>query len=102
MRPFIRPSILACLALLFVSSGCGSMPLESNLPSYTIDQTDSARAGYRRTTITSGGTVFVHDFEEHSLILANLSPTQVVGRYGLGNGGICAIDGQSPAVYLAV
>jgi len=99
MNRFIMQFTLACMALVGLSSGCG---LTGSGPVYSIDQTDSARTSYRRTTITSGGTVFVHDFEEYSLQLANSDPKQVVGRTKFGNGKICAIEGQSPTAYLAV
>jgi hypothetical protein len=99
MNRFIVPSGLACIALIGMSSGCG---LTGGGPVYSLDQTDSAHVGYRRTTVTSGGTVFVHDAEEYSLQLVNLDPKQVVGRTKLGNGKICAIEGQKPTAYLAV
>lgn len=102
MNRFIRQATIACMALVGLSLGCGSWPGNGSLPVYSLDQTDSSRAGYRRTTITSAGTVYVHDFEEHSLQLANPDPTQVVGRSKFGNGKICAIEGQSPTAYLAV
>ena len=99
MNRFIRQAAMA-LALVGSSLGCDLRP-GGSLPVYSFDQTDSSRAGYRRTTITSAGTVFVHDFEEYSLRLANPDPTQVVGRSKFGNGKICAIEGQSPTAYLA-
>ena len=99
MNRLIIQSTLACMALIGLSSGCG---LTGSGPVYSLDQTDSAHAGYRRTTITSGGNVFVHDFEEYSLQLADSDPKQVVGRTKFGNGKICAIEGQSPTAYLAV
>lgn len=79
---------------------CVSCSRESG-PVYTYEQTESSHAGYRRTTITSGGAVYVNDFEEYSLRLANPEPTQTVGRSKFGNGKICAIPGQSPSAYLA-
>jgi len=94
-------SWIACVALAGVFSGCDPGPGSGSLPVYSFDQTDSSRAGYRRTTITSAGTVFVHDFEEYSLQLADTDPKQVVGRTQFGSGKICAIEGQSPTAYLA-
>jgi hypothetical protein len=99
MNRLIVHSTLACIALIGLSSGCG---LTGSGPVYSFDQTDSAHAGYRRTTITSGSTVFVHDFEEYSLQLANFDPKHVVGRAKFGGGKICAIEGQSETAYLAV
>ncbi len=101
MNGFIRRSTRTCMALVGLSWGCGLQPGSGSLPVYSMDQTDSSRAGYRRTTITSGGAVFVHDFEDYALQLANPDPTPVVGRSKFGNGKICAIEGQSPTAYLA-
>lgn len=100
MNSFIRKSTVACMALVGLSSSCDSLPGSGSLPVYSLEQIDSSRAGYRRTTITSGGTVFVHDFDEYALQLANSDPKQVVGHYGIG-GKICVIEGQSPTAYLA-
>ena len=98
MNKFERWISFACLALAILCSRCiGGGPG----PAYTIDQTDSKHAGYRRTTITSGGTVYVHDFEEDSLRLANFDPKQVVGHTSFGGGKICAVEGQDPAAYLS-
>lgn len=99
MNRFILQSTLTCMAVVGLSSGCGLLP--GSGPVYSFDQTESAHAGYRRTTITSGGMVFVHDLPEYSLQLANSDPKQVVGRTKFGNGKICAIEGLSPTAYLA-
>src|SRR5262245_4168687 len=93
----VRTTIL-CVVLGVWSVGCMNM---DGLPVYSTDQTDSAHAGHRRTTITSPDAVYVHDFEEDSMRLANPDPRQVVGHSEFGNGKICAIEGQDPAVYLA-
>jgi hypothetical protein len=98
---FIRHVTMANMVLIGLCVGCDSWPWGSSLPVYSFDQTDSSHAGYRRTTITSAGTVFVHDYEEYSLQLANFDPKQVVGRSKFGSGKICAIEGQSPTAYLA-
>jgi fumarylacetoacetate (FAA) hydrolase family protein len=45
------------------------------LPVYTVEQTDSTYPGYRRSTATSRTTVYVNDFEESALLLANTDPT---------------------------
>ncbi len=71
------------------------------LPVYTTDQTPSAHAGYRRTTLTCGNAVYVNDYDEYALQLINVEPTQAVGRTAFGDGKICAIPGQKPEDYLA-
>jgi hypothetical protein len=101
MGGIVRQATIACMALVGLSLCCDPGPGSGSLPVYSLDQTDSSRAGYRRTTITSAGMVFVHDYEEYSLHLANPDPTKVVGRSKFGNGKICAIEGQSPTAYLA-
>src|SRR5215510_115419 len=88
-------------ALCGLAAGCG-MPLDPRLPVYTTGQTDSTHAGYRRTTVSTEGAVYVNDFEEASLYLRNPEPTEVVGRSRFGNGRICAVQGQSASAYLAV
>ena len=101
MNRFTRRSTMACMVLVGLSWGCGLLPGNGSLPVYSMDQTDSSHPGYRRTTITSAGMVFVHDFEEYALQLANPDPSQAVGRSRFGNGKICAIEGLSPTEYLA-
>ncbi len=91
---------VASVAAGLLAGLCVSCGREAG-PVYTFEQTESSHAGYRRTKITSGGAVYVNDFEEYSLRLANPEPTQVVGRSKFGNGKICAIPGQSPSAYLA-
>lgn len=101
MKRSTRCSLMASMLLIVVASGCGLMPGNGSLPVYAMDQTESSRHGYRRTTIKSKGSVFVHDFEEYALALANPDPKEVVGRTSFGNGKICAIEGVSPSAYLA-
>ena len=71
------------------------------LPVYTHDQTSSTHPGYRRSTITSGTAVYVHDYDEYPLLLQNGDFTSAVGRAPFGNGKICTIPGQKPTDYLA-
>lgn len=66
-----------------------------------MDQIDSTHPGYRRTTITSGTTVYVSDYEEYGLVLMDPEPKKVVGQFGIG-GNICEISGQPATSYLAV
>lgn len=100
MNRFQRLTTAACMVLIAGALGCAP-PGSSSLPVYVFEQTDSSHAGFRRTTITSGDKLFVNDFEEQSLQLANQDPKEAVGRTKFGNGKICAIEGQSPDVYVA-
>jgi hypothetical protein len=95
-------TVLGAVAILLCCLGtaCGSMG--SSLPVYTTEQTDSARPGYRRTTVSTAGASYVNDFEEQSLQLIETDPKLVVGRSQFGNGKICAIAGLDPSEYLSV
>jgi hypothetical protein len=81
---------------------CGCSPTDLFLPAYKMDQTDSSHPGYRRTTLTSGSTVYENDYTEQSLQLQNTAPTQIVGRLrGWGEKTyIYAVDGQDPKNYI--
>jgi hypothetical protein len=68
-----------------------------------MDQTVSSHAGYRRNTMASGSDVYVNDYEEAALQLANPEPTTVVGHLGsLGVIKVCSIPGQPVTAYIAV
>src|SRR5438128_270958 len=87
---------LAVWLLVGLCVACG----RGSLPVFKHDQTDSTHAEYRRSTITSGGAVYVNDFEEYALRLANPEPTQFVGRAPFGDAKVAAIPGQSTNAYL--
>ena len=74
---------------------------ESELPTYEFEQVPSAHEGYLRTTLTSGSTVYVMDYEEYALIAATSAPTEMIGRFpvSIGNSGLYAIPGQDPSAY---
>jgi hypothetical protein len=78
------------------------MPADPLLPVYTLEQTDSTHPWYRRTTVTCGSAVYVNDFEDYSVLLANPVPTHAIGRPPFGNSLVCSIPGQSPADYIAM
>jgi hypothetical protein len=79
------------------TTGDGSL-----LPIYTMDQSVSSHAGYRRNIMASGSDVFVNDYEEEALQLANPEPSTVVGHLGsMGVIKICSIPGQSVTAYIA-
>ncbi len=92
--------VVAVGILLFVVQGGRLM--HPFLPVYSSDQVDSVHSGYRRTTVTTKGAVYVSDYEEYSLRLINPEPTDVVGLRSFGGGKVCAIPGQNPTAYLAV
>ena len=92
----------AGVAACVLAISCGVLPSDPTLPVYTSEQTDSAHAGHRRTTVTGGGAVYVSDLEEELLIMRSSEPKDVVGRSQWGDGKICAIEGQDRSAYLAV
>lgn len=91
----------AAIVVVVWFMGLGNVGADRYLPVYTSDQVPSAHPGYRRTTITSGTSVYVNDYDEYPLQLENRDPTDAVGRTPFGNGKICAIPGQKPTDYLA-
>lgn len=78
-----------------------NMGVDHTLPVYTFEQIPSIHPGYRRTTITSGTSVYVNDFDEYALRLENTDPTHAIGRTPFGGGKIYAIPGQKPTAYVA-
>jgi hypothetical protein len=87
---------------LALGTACGARALESSVAVYTAEQSDSAHPGFRRTTVSVGGAVYVNDFEEAALQLATADPPDVVARSRFGNGTIRVIPGQDSSAYLAV
>jgi len=65
---------------------------------------DSSHPGYRRTTLTSGGTIYENDYTEAPLLAINTPSSRMVGE--LDNGGegeqayLYAIPGQAPKDYV--
>ena len=88
---------IACLSLL----GCGR---SDSLPVYTMDQTDSSHHGYRRTTLTSGSTVYVNDYQEYTLQLMIIGTSNVVGHVGSGEGqgNLDEVIGQNASNYVFI
>ena len=76
----------------------------SSLPFYTMgQQTPSSHPGYFHDTVTSGGEVYVHDYEEYCLQLTEAEPQTVIGLMGSINPGkVGAVPGQPTTAYIAV
>lgn len=102
---FIAPVIIACCAAavcaLFAMFGMSLLD-ESEFPVYEFEQVPSVHEGYRRTTLTSGNTVYVMDYEEYALVAVTSAPTQKIGEFPVseGTGGLYAIPGQDPSAYV--
>jgi hypothetical protein len=92
---------LFILSGCFLLTGCRENPEAVGLPVYKLNQTDSSHNGYRRTTLSSGSSVYVNDFEEYSLQLMNPEPKLVIGGREFGDSKVCAIEGQETTAYIA-
>jgi hypothetical protein len=81
-------------------AGCGT-PADPTLPVYSTEQTDSAHAGYRRTTLSTSDAVYVNDYEEQALMLSGGDPKEAIGRSSFGPASVFAIPGQERTAYVA-
>ena len=74
------------------------------LPFYAMgQQTPSTHPGYLHDTVTGGGEVYVHDYEEYCLQLTLTEPQTVIGLMGSINPGkVGAVPGQPVTAYVAV
>jgi hypothetical protein len=103
----IAATVLCLAAAGVLAVGIGFFALhepdaDAGLRVYQIDQVDSKHAGYRRSTMTDGGDVYVNDYEESALQLANPEPTKVIARKGnFGSTKVCAVPGQPITAYVA-
>ncbi len=77
---------------------------DPSLPIYTMEpQTASEHPGYLHDSVTGGGEVYVHDYEEYSLQLTLTEPQTVIGLMGSINPAkVGAIPGQPVTAYIAV
>lgn len=77
---------------------------DPSLPVYTSgQQTASSHPGYLHDTVTGGGEVYVHDYEEYGLQLTEAEPQTVIGLMGsISPAKVGAIPGQTNNAYIAV
>jgi hypothetical protein len=72
-----------------------------DVPFYAFAQNPSAHTGYLRNTLTNGSEVYISDYEESALRLADPEPKAVIGRFGMGGAAkMCAIAGQPVTAYV--
>ncbi len=101
-----RPILLSCVvfACCCLMAGIGWLIFGAlSQPVHKMEQTDSSHEGYRRTTLTNGGVVYVHDFEEYALAAFGEGTREKIGNLPLGgfeDTGIYSIPGQSPSAYV--
>jgi hypothetical protein len=97
--------LLVCaLALGFFAGHEVATGSDHSLPFYTMgQQTASSQPGYLHDTVTGGGEVYVHDYEEYCLQLTFTEPQTVIGLMGsISPAKVGAVPGQSNNAYIAV
>lgn len=100
---FILRQTFAFLSALLPTLACGLVPAGIFLPTFRMEQVPSEHEGYRHSTLTSGNTVYVNDYEEYALATFGPSPTQMIGRLPVSeypDNGVYAIPGQDPSAYV--
>jgi hypothetical protein len=97
-------ALLLALALGFFAGHDEATATDPNLPVYTSGpQTASSHAGYFHDTVTGGGEVYVHDYEEYCVQLIETEPQTVIGLMGsISPAKVGAVPGQSNNAYIAV
>ena len=97
----VGAALVVALAVGFFAGHEEAAGADPGLPVYHLNQTNSARAGYLRTTLTCNGELFVNDYEEACLQLATSEPKPAIGRFGIDTANICAIPSQATTAYIA-
>ena len=98
----IGVALVLALALGLFAGHEEAVGMGPGLPVYTLEQAASSHAGYRHTTLTCGNDVYVSDYEEAALQLANGDPKTAIGRIGtVSDAKLCLIDGQPATGYVA-
>jgi hypothetical protein len=77
---------------------------DPSLPVYTSgQQSPSSHPGYLHDTLTGGGEVYVHDYEEYCLQLTEAEPQTIIGLRGsISPAKVGAVPGQPVTAYIAV
>jgi len=97
----IGVALVLAVALGFVAGLEEAAATGAGLPVYTSEQSASAHAGYRHSTLTCGNDVFVNDYEEAALQIATADPQPAIGRFLISDAKVCAIPGQPVTAYVA-
>ncbi len=105
-RKRLRIAFAGWLAVVVVIAlaSCQRADGHRSVPLFTMQQTDSTHVGYRRTTLTSGSTVYESDYSEAPLLSVNTAASQIVGELDNGDGAekaeLYAIPNQDPKNYV--
>jgi len=97
--------LLVCaLALGFFAGHEVATGSDPGLPVYTMgQQSPSSHPGYLHDSVTGGGEVYVHDYEEYCLQLTFTEPQTVIGLMGsISPAKVGAVPGQPVTAYIAV
>jgi len=95
-------AVLVAIGLFAWFFGLGSAGVDGWMPVYKTEQTASTHPGFLHTTVTSGTSVYVSDYEEYALEVENKEPKNAIGRQPVGGASVYAIDGQKATDYIAV
>ena len=97
-------ALVLALALGFFAGHEEATATSAGLPFFNIGpQTPSSHPGYLHDTLTGGGKVYMHDYEEYCLQLTLTEPQTVIGLMGSINPGkVGAIPGQPVTAYIMV
>lgn len=101
---FIALGALMVLAVGFFFGHEEAVGPGPGLPFYTMgQQSASSHPGYLHDSLTGGGEVYVHDYEEYCLQLTLAEPQTVIGLMGsISPAKVGAIPGQPVTAYIAV
>jgi hypothetical protein len=97
-------ALVVALAVGFFAGHEEATGSDPGLPVYTMgQQTPSSHPGYLHDTVTGGGEVYVHDYEEYCLQLTLTEPQTVIGLMGsLSPAKVGAVPGQPVTAYIMV
>jgi len=96
-------ALLVVLVFGFLFGNGEATASATGLPVYMMEQSASSHAGYRHSSLTRGDEIYVSDYEEGALQLANPEPSSVIGVQGpMGISKVCSIPGQPITAYIAV
>jgi hypothetical protein len=97
-------ALALALALGFFAGHEEATANDSHLPIYIMgQQMASSHPGYLHDTLTGGGEVYVHDYEEYCLQLTFSEPQTVIGLMGsISPAKVGAVPGQANNAYIAV
>ena len=100
----IGVALVLALALGFFAGHEEATGTDPSLPFYTMGpQSASRHLGYFHDTVTGGGEVYVHDYEEYCLQLTEVEPQTVIGLMGsVSPAKVGAVPGQPVTAYIAV